>query len=108
LPPRQLVTWCIVSACVLVIVIVMIVSIAPASAELCLAKIDNAIERKSNYRWQWATVDGRKCWYYSNTPTPKEDLIWSYTSHEFDSDIDRVLERKHYGFDENNLLLERK
>lgn len=69
-------------------------------AEVCLNKVDGDIAKKPGYRWQWRTVDGRKCWFYANTLLPKEDLVWSYTEQEFNSDIERVIERKFY-FPEN-------
>jgi hypothetical protein len=66
-----------------------------ASAETCLSRVDSTVERLAGYRWLWQMVDGRKCWYYSNLPLPKEDLVWSYTTEEFDSDV-KVIERKYW------------
>lgn len=79
--------WCVLLA--------ILLGISYARAELCLAEPDSAIEKKGGYRWQWRTVDGRKCWYYSNRILPREDLVWSYKSEDFDSDV-KVLGRKFY------------
>jgi hypothetical protein len=67
-----------------------------ASAEICRRKIDNNVERLAGYKWQWRKVDGQQCWFYSNRLLPVTDLIWSFTEEEFNSDIDRVIERKFY------------
>lgn len=74
----------------------MLLAMSNARAETCREKIDNSIERRGGYRWQWRMIDGRKCWYYSNNVLMREDLVWSYTEEEFNSDIDRVIERKFY------------
>ena len=65
-----------------------------ASADLCHVKPASEIGKKGGYKWQWRTIDGRKCWYYSNQLVAKENLVWSYTEEEFNSDIERVIERK--------------
>jgi hypothetical protein len=85
-----------------------IILIRTARAEVCASKVDGNVERKAGYRWQWRNVDGKQCWYYSNSILPREDLVWSFTEDEFNSDIDRVLERKFYKpiLDENQLLIE--
>jgi hypothetical protein len=80
-----------------------------ASAEICLKKPDHtSIEKRGGYRWLWRFVDEKKCWYYSNLVMPREELVWSFTEEEFNSDIDRILERKFYKpiLDENQLLIE--
>jgi hypothetical protein len=81
----------------IIVIIIMWLTMQPARAELCLPAIDNTIEKRSGFRWQWRMVEGdpRKCWFYSNTLLPKEDLIWSYRSREFDADV-RVIERRYY------------
>ena len=102
----QLVAWMAVVAALAFIVLVMLLERLPA--ETCLRKIDNNIERLAGHRWQWRTVDGKQCWFYSNRLLPREDLVWSFTEEEFNSDIDRVLERKFYKpvLDENELLID--
>jgi hypothetical protein len=103
---RGFLFWTLVCVLVLILIVILFTS-NRASAELCLNRIDNSIEKRSGFRWQYRDVDGRRCWFYSNSLLPKEDLIWSYKSEEFDDDV-KVIERKFYGFDENNLLLERR
>lgn len=98
--------WIVLSVATIVLALVMM--IRAAKAELCHRKIDNTIERLGGYRWNWRTVDGKQCWYYSRHVLPKEDLVWSFTETEFNSDVDRILERKFYKpvLDENQLLIE--
>ncbi len=75
------------------LVLLSLLLAAPASAETCYAKPDQKIEKKSGHWWRWRQVDDKKCWFYSARMLPKEDLIWSYDSKDYDSDV-RVLERK--------------
>lgn len=79
---------------VLVLAIAVVLA-SPAAAEICTSRPDLSIERKGGYRWQYRLLDGRKCWYYSNLPLPREELVWGFTESEFNSDV-RVLERKFY------------
>lgn len=97
--------WAKLAGAVLVIGI-LISLVSMVRAETCKAKIDNTVDRLSGYRWQWRTVDGRQCWYYSNRLLPREDLVWSFSEDEFNSDIDRVIKRQfyHLDLDENGLL----
>jgi hypothetical protein len=70
-----------------------------ARAEVCHTKrqiSDATLERRPGYRWQWRNVDARPCWYYSNRVLPDEELVWSFTEREFNSDVDRVIQRKFY------------
>lgn len=80
---------------ILMIVIALLAS-TEARSEFCRKDVDPTIERKAGYRWQYRTVDDRKCWYYSNRVIPKTDLMWPYTEEEFNHDIERVIERKFY------------
>lgn len=98
-----LMAW--VAICFALTALALMLVVARARAELCLPKIDNGIALKGGYRWQWREVDGRKCWFYSNRLLLQEDLIWSYKSHDFDSDVN-VLGRRFYfpDPDENGLL----
>lgn len=89
----QLLIW--VFVCTVLVVIVSMMTIVRVRAELCLPEVDDTIAKKSGYRWQYRTVDGRKCWFYSNRLLPQSDLIWSYRSHDFDADV-RVIERRYY------------
>lgn len=76
-----------------------------ARGDICMTKPDHdAVERRGGYRWQWRLVDGRKCWYYSNMVMPREELVWSYTEKDFNSDVDRVIERKFYTKEELEAL----
>jgi hypothetical protein len=92
--------WIVLSLAILMIVWVTL--IRTAKAEFCLPDVDRNIERKAGYRWQWRTVDGRKCWFYSNRLLPREDLIWAFTEYELDNieGVDRVLGRKVYSVEE--------
>lgn len=67
-----------------------------AQCEVCRASVDATVEKRAGYKWQYRTVDGRKCWYYSNSIIDRNDLVWSYTEQDFNSDIERVIERKFY------------
>lgn len=98
--------WIVLSLAI--IVIAWITMIRTARAEFCHTKIDNSVERLSGFRWSWRMVDGKKCWYYARNILPREDLVWSFSEEEFNSDIERVLERKFYKpvLDENQLLIE--
>lgn len=105
--PRGYVTLLV---CLFLATLGILLAIVSARAEVCAAKINSNIERKAGWRWQYRTVDGKRCWYFSNNVLPREDLVWSYDSKEFDSDIDRVIERRFYKpvLDENQLLIENK
>lgn len=85
--------WLLICTVLAGVLVMLLVN--KAGAELCLAHVDAVIAKKAGFRWQWRIVDGRKCWFYANTLLPKEDLIWSYRSEDFDSDV-RVIERKFY------------
>lgn len=99
----SLVAWsCVVLALAFLLLVMFLERVR---GEVCLSKPDNSqIDRKGGYRWQWRTVDGRQCWYYSNMVLPREELVWSYRTQDFDSDIDRVIERKFYSKEELEAL----
>lgn len=78
------------------LIILIILSVMPTRAETCYRKIDNNVQKLAGYKWQHRTVDSKQCWFYSNRLLPATDLVWSFTEEEFNSDIDRVLERKFY------------
>jgi hypothetical protein len=68
----------------------------PGRAEFCYHKAnDPSVEKRSGHSWRSRQVDGQKCWYYGHGVLPKEDLIWSYDSDEFDSE-GKVIGRKFY------------
>lgn len=60
--------------------------------ETCLAAPDFK-QRQAGHSWRWRQVDGRKCWFFAKKQLAKEDLIWSYDSDAYDSDV-KVIERK--------------
>jgi len=95
--------WVVTSLAIIMIAFVTLVRVA--KAETCARKVDSNVERKAGYKWQWRTIDGKQCWYYSNNILPREDLVWSYTTEEFDSDVDRVVERKFYIFENGEMIV---
>lgn len=99
----SLAAWMSVVAALAFLLLVMLLE--RVKGDVCMKEPDNsAVERKGGHRWQWRLVDGRKCWYYSNLVLPREELVWSYTDKEFNSDIDRVIERKFYTKEELEAL----
>lgn len=92
-------SWTFALFTILVLSIILIVTMmfmVVARADFCLKRLDQNLEHKAGYRWQYRTVDGKQCWYYSNRLLPAEDLIWSFTEEELNDDVDRVVERKFY------------
>jgi len=76
-------------------VLLLLLTISVARAEFCATKPDRSIPDTDDMHWQWLFVDGHKCWYRSNRKLPKEELIWSYDSKEFDEE-GKVTGRKFY------------
>jgi len=103
---KGLAFWITVAGAIIVVaILIALASMRTASAEICHRNpSSDEVERKGGYRWQWRTVDGRKCWYYSNMVLPREELVWSYTEKEFNSDVDRVIERRFYTKEELEAL----
>jgi hypothetical protein len=92
----SLAAWMAIVFVLAFVVLVMVLNLKQSKADVCRYKIDNSVERLAGYKWQHRAVDGKQCWYYSNRILPKEDLVWSFNEQEFNSDIDRILERKFY------------
>ena len=67
-------------------VLLLFLTASAARAEFCASKPDKSIPDTADMHWQWQLVDGHKCWYRSDRKLPKEDLIWSYDSKEFDEE----------------------
>lgn len=106
----------VVAAVACIALLVVLMTTGNAHAVPCSKDPDDGraagkrtIEGNSDRRWRWRNVDGRKCWYWSNQVLPHWELVWTYTEEEFNSDIERLIERKfyHLQLDENGLLRER-
>jgi hypothetical protein len=88
---RRLALWA------LFVVALLLLLISLASAEICRYYPEpEKVQRKDGFRWHSRQVDGKRCWYYSHRVLQSVDLIWAFDESEFNSDIDRVIERKFY------------
>jgi hypothetical protein len=85
----KLVWWAIVCICM------GMIFMKAARAEFCYTAPNNPeVEKLDGHRWHWRNVENKKCWYYAPRIRPVTDLIWKFDENEFNSDVDRIIERK--------------
>lgn len=95
---HRLIIWLVICGALVALLLTLLA--ANAHAEYCYSSpgrtVERNIEKKGGYAWRRRQVDGKRCWYYARGPLPQTDLVWSFSEEEFNSDVDRVLERKFY------------
>jgi hypothetical protein len=95
----QLVWWLLIVSALATLLLMLIMTVK-ARSETCARHPDmKTVEKVDGWRWRWANIDGRKCWYYAPRARATWELVWTYTEQDFNSDIDRVIERKFYDLD---------